>query len=764
MASMLLLGVAILLYLASTSAQPAPGCQTHCGDVEIPYPFGINGTGCAIGDGFEINCYKNAGGNEKPFVANVEVLSISLPHGKTRMLNAISTYCYNNKTGQMESSLWSLDFPKRRWPYRFSNVDNKFIVIGCNTLAYIYNNYNGTGFTAGCASVCTKDLRPSTNGSCLGVGCCQTLIPKGLTRYEVQFSPYDNTSVSMCDVSDTPNNLQFNACSYAALVETESFYFSTKYITSKGFNDTYEGRQPLVLDWAIGNITCDLARRNMSSYACLGINSECLDSNNGPGYLCNCSYGYEGNPYVPDGCWDIDECKENPNPCPSGAVCHNTDGGYRCSCPPGRKLYKNHCSPDINLIIGMTTGLGCGIVTLCATILIPRWKKRTKKQARRACFRKNKGLLLEQLISSDQSAACNTKIFCLDELEKATNNFDSTRIVGNGGHGTVYKGILSDQRVVAIKRSKVVEQNEIDQFLNEVAILSQIIHRNVVKLFGCCLESEVPLLVYEFISNGSLYDLLHGDSSSNCVLTWDGRIKIALEAAGALSYLHSAASIPIFHRDVKSANILLNDGFTAKVSDFGASRSISIDETHVVTNVQGTFGYLDPEYYHTGQLTEKSDVYSFGVILIELITRKKPILLNSLGEKQNLCHYFLQRLQQHGNITDIVDVQIAGQAKEREIIEVASLAEMCIRLRGEERPTMKEVELRLQLLRAKMLQENQELQSDNEFSSLLPPAFNRTPLIQYIESASVVNSSTHYDATRFYTMEQELVSWADLPR
>ena len=266
--------------------------------------------------------------------------------------------------------------------------------------------------------------------------------------------------------------------------------------------------------------------------------------------------------------------------------------------------------------------------------------KRKQSQLREKLFHQNGGLLLKQQSISEGGSVESTKHFTYEELKKATNNYAADRIVGQGGYGIVYKGILPDQRVVAVKRSKVLDPSQIDQFINEVVVLAQVNHRNVVKLLGCCLECEVPLLVYEFISNGTLFHHVHSTDGGLSWLSLDNRLRVAAESAGALAYLHSEASMPIMHRDVKLANILLDDNYVAKISDFGASRLVPMDQTKVITLVQGTLGYLDPEYFHTGEPTDKSDVYSFGVVLAELLTGRKPISMENSGEEKKFSHVF----------------------------------------------------------------------------------------------------------------------------
>lgn len=345
-------------------------------------------------------------------------------------------------------------------------------------------------------------------------------------------------------------------------------------------------------------------------------------------------------------------------------------------------------------------GIGLGSLFLLAIGSWSYWalKKRRMIVLREKFFKQNGGLLLQQQVSSRDGAAETARIFTAKELEEATDNYSESRILGRGGYGTVYKGILPDQRVVAIKKSRVVEEEgQVEQFINEVVVLSQVIHRNVVKILGCCLETPVPLLVYEYVPNGTLTQHLHGDGHVSS-LSWDTRLRIAAETAGALAYLHSAAARPIIHRDVKTANILLDNAYTAKVSDFGASRLVPLDKAQITTLVQGTLGYLDPEYFQTGQLTEKSDVYSFGVVLAELLTGQAPVSRTRPQQEQNLAIYFLLAMRDNRGL-QILEPRVRNEASRVQLDAAMDVTKGCLRLKGEERPTMKEVAAELERLR-----------------------------------------------------------------
>nr|DAD39465.1 TPA_asm: hypothetical protein HUJ06_013788 [Nelumbo nucifera] len=289
------------------------------------------------------------------------------------------------------------------------------------------------------------------------------------------------------------------------------------------------------------------------------------------------------------------------------------------------------------------------------------------------------------------------KIFSTEELKLATKNYNEESIIGQGGQGTVYKGIFPDHQIVAIKMSRIMDSSQMEQFINEVVILTQINHRNVVKLLGCCLETEVPLLVYEYISNGTLFHHIH--QNNGILLSWEDRLRIATETASALAYLHSKVSIPIIHRDIKSTNILLDEKYIAKISDFGVSKLLPTDQSQITTLVQGTLGYLDPEYFfHTSQLTEKSDVYSFGVVFVELLTGKKPLSFERPQEQRNMATYFISSMNEN-RLFELIEDRLVDEKNVEELCVVAKVAKRCLSLKGEERPTMEEVAMELQNLK-----------------------------------------------------------------
>ncbi|CAL4956709.1 unnamed protein product [Urochloa decumbens] len=403
---------------------------------------------------------------------------------------------------------------------------------------------------------------------------------------------------------------------------------------------------------------------------------------------------------------DVDECKKNPNPC-SGAICHNTEGKYRCSCPPGKKWVKDSCNPDINLIMGTCIGsIVLVIFIFSARVIFERQKlTNVKKQY----FQQHGGLLLFEKMKSDLGLAF--MVFSEAELQQATKKFDKSEILGHGGHGTVYKGIIKDIPV-AIKKCALIDDRHKREFGKEMLILSQINHKNIVKLLGCCLEVEVPMLVYEFIPNGTLFDLIHGKKRTTHI-PFSSLLRIVNEAADGLAFLHSYANPPIRHGDVKTSNILLDENYMAKVSDFGASILAPTDEAQFVTMVQGTCGYLDPEYMQTCRLTDKSDVYSFGVVLLEILTGQMPFKLEDHEFKRSLSSSFLLAMKEN-KLDAMLDSQLRGQESKELLKGLAQLAKQCLDMCGDNRPSMKEISEELSRLRK--LSKHPSIQCDIESS------------------------------------------------
>lgn len=468
---------------------------------------------------------------------------------------------------------------------------------------------------------------------------------------------------------------------------------------------TYHAENGLKLDWALhGDCTtigCDS-------------NANCSEAKNVKGGVnCTCKDGYVGDGYV------------------EGTGC-------RRGCTKNGK----DCKRDKTKIIILAAGLLGGSALLAASIvslgLLIR-QRRTKRQRRAG-----DGNQLASLLHS-RSEEFSTELFSYKILDRATKGFADAQKCGQGAFGTVYAGRLPDGRLVAVKRMHHNSSKEgAHQFLNEISLLSTVKHKNLVQLLGCCLEVDDPILVYEFVPNGTLTEHLHCEQGKG-PLDWRTRCTIAADGAQALAHLHTNLQQPIYHRDVKSPNILLDLDFNCKVADFGLSRLAPFDfGTHISTAPQGTPGYVDPEYHQNFHLSDKSDVYSFGVVLIEIITAMKPVDFTRNKKEISLAALAVAKITS-GCLYDIVDPRlgIGTRPRVRALVHrVAELAFRCLAHDKDARPSMAEVAEELLTIKNQCV----------DIEDLPPATANESPEKSALSPTSVQalwpsNSTGHSDSS-----------------
>ncbi|KAL0797851.1 hypothetical protein Bca101_053025 [Brassica carinata] len=622
--ALILLGISQHAAASTSFPLALPNCKDHCGSVSVPYPFGI-GQGCYNNSWFEIVCSNSNSSDDQEqilFLPSIKQNITAFNLGNFYFMSVFRKFYIQSPLKHSGCSIGDVDSSLNLTgsPF-FITESNMFTAVGCNNKA----SMNATGLQIlGCEATCGNKIRSykDANESCIGYKCCQMPIPPDLQVFDATVGKLEPGKEEGCQVAFL-TQFPLSGSSFTPPELSEFNEYTT-----------------MELEWRL-----DLSNMFSKSVRCTN-NTFTEDD-----YQCSCTYGYEGNPYIPGGC----------------------QGG--------------------------TLSSGLFLLAVGMWLLCKVHRKRKAVKQKKKFFKRNGGLLLQQQTHVLQCSVNRTKLFSSGDLEKATDKFNASRILGQGGQGTVYKGMLEDGMIVAVKKSKALEEENLEEFINEIILLSQINHRNVVKILGCCLETEVPMLVYEFIPNRNLFDHLH-NPSEEFPMTWEVRLRIAWEVADALSYLHSAASIPIYHRDVKSTNILLDEKHRAKVSDFGISRSVPLDDTHLTTVVQGTVGYVDPEYLQSNHFTGKSDVYSFGVVLIELVTGGKPVSRLRPQEVRMLGAYFLEAMR-NDRLHDILDARIKEECDHEEVFAVAKLARRCLSLNSEYRPTMRDVFIELDHMQSK---------------------------------------------------------------
>ncbi|KAI3460273.1 hypothetical protein Pfo_016936 [Paulownia fortunei] len=410
--------------------------------------------------------------------------------------------------------------------------------------------------------------------------------------------------------------------------------------------------------WLLGDCRCSENAR------CFPV-SPPVDGNP-PAYRCQCVEGFVG-----DGFRDGFGCRKE-----------------SVSCNPSKYL-SGQCggTARVGVLVG---GVAAGASLMVGFgLLFCFIRKRSKLRSR---SRKSRQLC--------KTTGITIPVYPYKEMEKATDFFSEKRRLGNGAYGTVYSGKLRNDEWVAVKRIRNRDAGSSEQVINEIKLLSSVSHPNLVRLLGCSIENEEQILVYEFMPNGTLSQHLQREKGSG--LPWPVRLNIAAETAQAISYLHNAMHPPIYHRDVKSSNILLDYNYKSKVADFGLSRLGMIESSHISTAPQGTPGYLDPQYHQHFHLSDKSDVYSFGVVLIEIITALRVVDFSRPPDDINLAAVAVDRIGR-GCLDEIIDPLILEPDRDAwtlsSVHKVAELAFRCLAFHRDMRPSMMEVAFELEQIR-----------------------------------------------------------------
>ncbi|WVZ90463.1 hypothetical protein U9M48_036764 [Paspalum notatum var. saurae] len=400
--------------------------------------------------------------------------------------------------------------------------------------------------------------------------------------------------------------------------------------------------------------------------------------------------------------------------------------------------YAFHDKTSRAVLIGIVTG---SVLLVVGLMLLGFYALRQKKRAQKLVSINNPfaswGSMGEDI--GEAPKLKSSRFFTLEELKLCTNDFREINAIGAGGYGRVYRGKLPDGQLIAIKRSKEGSMQGGLEFKTEIELLSRVHHKNLVGLVGFCFEKGEKMLVYEFIPNGTLSEALYG--MRGIQLDWSRRLKIALDSARGLAYLHDHANPPIIHRDVKSTNILLDEKLTAKVADFGLSLLVSdSEEGQLCTNVKGTLGYLDPEYYMTQQLTAKSDVYSFGVVLLELIMAKPPIHENKYIVREVKMALDMDDRTNCG-LKDVMDPVLQKMGGLVGFQRFLKLALQCVEEVGTDRPSMNSIVREIELI----MQDNGLTPGSMSASSSFSIESRTMKVVPKLPYSSASTSSTAFD-------------------